>query len=772
MLETNTNADIAEIRRTLAWLCEPGAVYEVRCPKTRKGTISGYFDNLKAMVTTIASLSGTVPAVYITLNPVNPDLLNRSVNHLTHYAENTTSDIDIVSRRWLLCDLDPKRPAGISSTSQEKQYARLKMLEIRDWLKESGFNPDSLVAADSGNGYHILIRTDLPNTPESTKLCERVLKALELKFGDECVLIDRTTFNAARISKVYGTLAKKGDDITGRPHRLSTTLEVPDKIAPATTEQLRAIANLFPDKPAPKYTKNGSTINVQDWLSAHSISIRRIKETTEYTLYELTRCPWNAEHDHGEAYVMQFRDGGVMARCHHNSCQGKGWRDFHVFDATSEGGADGCPDQIKTSPQLELSVEELLDKIGGLIRRFVVLTPEQVDATILWVAHTWAFDVADATPYLSITSSEKRSGKTRLLETLELLVNRPWFTGRVTPAVLIRKIDKEGPTLLLDETDSAFKGDKEYTEALRGILNTGHRRGGKASVCIGQGANIGFKDLSTFCPKAIAGIGKLPDTVTDRSIQIVLKRRTSSEPIERFRRKRVELEAQPLRDHLGMIVSSLKLRDTEPELPQELDDRAADGWEPLLVIADAVGGSWPARARAAAIKLSCGTGREDQSLGIRLLADIKSIFDERNIDRIPSAELVKALNANEESPWSDMTPRQLDTTKLARLLKPYDIRPKTIRIDETTLKGYEINQFVDAWHRYVPPLSGVSPVTPVTSGTMQAEQSAVTFEQNPQNVTAFAQAQDRHNVTDVTAESQRQGRGKESSAWPEDEWKL
>jgi hypothetical protein len=149
-----------------------------------------------------------------------------------------------------------------------------------------------------------------------------------------------------------------------------------------------------------------------------------------------------------------------------------------------------------------------LDSLAGFVRRFVFLSDAQTVAVTLWVVHTHAFEAADTTPYLAITSAEKQCGETRLLEVLNLLANSPWFTGRVTAAVLTRKIDTEQPTLLLDESDAAFNGPKEYAEALRGVLNTGHRRGGQASCCVGQGANLTYRDFSTFCPKAIAGIGK------------------------------------------------------------------------------------------------------------------------------------------------------------------------------------------------------------------------------------------------------------------------
>jgi len=189
---------------------------------------------------------------------------------------------------------------------------------------------------------------------------------------------------------------------------------------------------------------------------------------------------------------------------------------------------------------------DLLDKLRAFIRRFVILSDSQAIELSLWVVHTYAFEAASATPYQNIHSAEKESGKTRLLEVLELLVSTSWLTGRVSAAALVREIDAAHPTLLLDESDAAFGRDKEYAEALREVLNMGHRRGGKATLCVGQGANITTKRFEVFCPKAIAGIGRLPDTVTGRSMPIRLKRKAINEKVERFRRRQIEPEAAEL----------------------------------------------------------------------------------------------------------------------------------------------------------------------------------------------------------------------------------
>ena len=174
----------------------------------------------------------------------------------------------------------------------------------------------------------------------------------------------------------------------------------------------------------------------------------------------------------------------------------------------------------------------------------------------------------------------------------DALVARPWFTGRMSAAVLVRKTDKEQPTLLFDESDAAFNGEKEYAEALRGILNSGYRRSGKASLCVGQGANITDKDFSTFGAKAITGIGELPDTIADRAIPIKLKRRAKGEYVERFRERDAKIQVEPIRTALEAWATDAiyTLRAVRPSLPAALNDRAQDVWEPLLAIADLVSG--------------------------------------------------------------------------------------------------------------------------------------------------------------------------------------
>jgi hypothetical protein len=393
------------------------------------------------------------------------------------------------------------------------------------------------------------------------------------------------------------------------------------------------------------------------------------------------------------------------------------------------GTHEALSELIGSAPEWKpdsVDADTMLRSVFSFIRRFVSLSDSQARVLTLWVIHTHAFPAAAATPYMAISSPEKQSGKTRLLEVLKTLVASPWMTGRVTAAVLTRKIDKDHPTLLLDESDAAFGGEKEYAEALRGILNTGYVIGGSASCCVGQGAAIGFKDFSTFCPKAIAGIGSLPDTVADRSIPIRLKRAGPGEAVERFRRRDVESEATTLRDSVSRwcLPAEGSLREARPELPDELSDRQQDCAEPLLAIADAAGSEWPTAARVSLVELCTEAHAAAKSTGVQLLTDIQEIFAARCADRISSADLASALLEIETSPWSEWGKSQkpISAPKLARLLGRFGITPGSVRIGEKTPKGYRLDDFSDAFTRYLR-AGDTRPVPPLVQGATPQQPS-------------------------------------------------
>ena len=376
------------------------------------------------------------------------------------------------------------------------------------------------------------------------------------------------------------------------------------------------------------------------------------------------------------------------------------------------------PTQAPTAHSAETAA--LLSEVGTFIRRFVVLSDAQVTVLALFVMETHIFDHFDCAPYVHITSAEKQCGKTRLLEVLELLVARPWLTGKVSAAALVRKIERDHPTLLLDETDAAFGGDRAYSETLRGVLNLGHRRGVKASLCIVSGKDVQIGEFDVFGPKVIAGIGRLPDTVADRSIPIHLKRKRPEESAERFRRRLVEVEAAPLRERLAawaQMSETASLSGTVLQLPETLSDRQEDIAEPLIAVSEMAEGDWARAGKLALLKLFGGSAAVDESIGVRLLTDIRQIFEEARVDRIASRDLVFRLSAMEGAPWEDFNHgKALNPSGLARIMRGFDIEPHNLRIGTDVVKGYLLADFEDAWARYLRPAirrQGTEDATPL-----------------------------------------------------------
>jgi hypothetical protein len=330
----------------------------------------------------------------------------------------------------------------------------------------------------------------------------------------------------------------------------------------------------------------------------------------------------------------------------------------------------------------------------------------------LWVIHTYLLDASDVSPIVAITSPEKRCGKTIVLEILQSLVYRPLPSANMTAASIFRAVEKFKPTMLIDEADTFLSSHEE----IRGVINSGHRRG-QAFVVRCTGDDNEPRHFSTWCPKAIASIGKLPPTNEDRAIVISMRRKSRSEHVERVRYRGLSAEGADLRrkaacwrdDHVN------GLREADPSLPDALNDRAQDCWRPLTAIADCAGGEWPELARSAALALMKDG---DSSVTVQLLSDIRAIFEREGTDRLSSEKLAQELAKLEEAPWSEWkNGRPLTKTQLSRQLTKFDTIPKTIRlsIDETA-KGYELDQFTDAFDRYLPSQNvTTSQPTPVLS---------------------------------------------------------
>ncbi len=342
----------------------------------------------------------------------------------------------------------------------------------------------------------------------------------------------------------------------------------------------------------------------------------------------------------------------------------------------------------------------LLDEIAETFRRFLAL-PEGADIVLaLWTLYVHAFDAFAVSPRLILSSPTKRCGKTTALSILARLVPRPLPTSNVSTAAVFRTIEAARPTLLIDEADTFAT----TAEELRGILNSGHTRSA-AYVIRTVGEDHEPRKFSTWTPVVLAGIGKMPDTIEDRSVIIPMRRRAKGEAIEKARMARLDALA-PLASKAARWAADHfeKLRTQDPASPESLDDRAADNWRPLLAVAEMAGEKWPELARKVALTLS-GQRAEEPGWGVQLLNAVRRIFEDQNTDRLSSKDLCDRLAVDDEGPWKEYRKgKPITLRQIAALLNPFDIQPGTIRpTPATTAKGYMLSDFADAFARYPPP---------------------------------------------------------------------
>lgn len=359
---------------------------------------------------------------------------------------------------------------------------------------------------------------------------------------------------------------------------------------------------------------------------------------------------------------------------------------------------------ILADPELwpePVDVAQLLEELVESVKRYVILPAAAAKGIACWILHAHAHDCADISPILALTSPEKRCGKTTILDLLTDLTPRPLPTANVTPAAMFRAVEQYRPTLLIDEADTFLVG-RDADPELRGIVNSGHRR--RTAVitrCVGDGHEV--RTFRTWAPKASGLIGTLPDTTRDRAIEIRMRRKLSDERVRRLRDGDPELLRLCRQAARWTQDNADALRMADPGIPSGLDDRAQDNWRPLLAIADLAGGECPKLMRRAALDLSGGDAAEDASVGVILLTDIRDLFRERDTDRLASADIVAHLAEMEERPWPEWRQaKPITQNGLAKLLKPFGVVPGTVRLLGKTPKGYKLEQFKDAFKRYIP----------------------------------------------------------------------
>lgn len=391
---------------------------------------------------------------------------------------------------------------------------------------------------------------------------------------------------------------------------------------------------------------------------------------------------------------------------------------------TESGGSGGAIEFEEPEPWSDpVEGAALLDEFAAVVRRYLVVPVVAHYVMALWILHTYLLDACEHTPRLAFESPQKRCGKSRALGILKAGVCRPLLTANVTAPALFRTIEAYRPTLLIDEADTFLAASEE----LRGVLNAGFEPDG--AVVRTTGDDHEPRRFAAFAPAALAAIGRLPGTIEDRAISVEMKRRKKGEPVERLRRKHLERDlAETRRKALRWAQdNSEALAASDPTVPSELDDRAADCWRPLLAIADAAGGEWPARARTAARTLSGGRDGDDEELGVLLLADLRDLFQRCGTDRLTTKQIVADLLELGDRPWREVgkSEKPLTDRKLAAFLKPFGVKPGTIRLDDgTTPKGYPFAAFEDAFGRYLPTIRGATAPQPSVDMELRKERSA------------------------------------------------
>lgn len=368
---------------------------------------------------------------------------------------------------------------------------------------------------------------------------------------------------------------------------------------------------------------------------------------------------------------------------------------------------------------------DILNQLTALFTDYAVLpTPHTAPTLALWVAHTHTSTAFYTTPRLILSSPVPGSGKTRVLELLELVAARATNTNSISPAGMYRLVNKsveEGhlpPTFLYDEIDAVFNGKPTSgTDDIRSLLNTGYKRGAKTIRCVGDSNDV--KSFETFAPVALAGLGgNMPETITTRAITIDMKKRKSDEKVKPYRSRKMREQVAPLVEHLNQWAqqATSHLEYAEPTLPPGVEDRPAEVWEPLLAIAEMAGDEWAAKARAACVSFVFKEKITVPTLGEELLRDIREVMGHGNnpsyvqLDRIRSPELIEALKSIEEGAWKELDGRGLTPRRLSQLLSRYDIAPTVMKVNGKTYKGYMVagnakqSGLGDAWSRYLPPV--------------------------------------------------------------------
>jgi hypothetical protein len=410
-------ADLNEIKCALSIFYRPGDVVELRALDFNGKPHAGYFDDLVLLANEAAKLSGNMMGVYTVLNPIDLRLLARSKNKVK-VLKNLTGDSDVINRNWVMWDVDAHRPAGISSTNEEHEAAIITAKSIKPYLISLGFPPDSILICDSGNGAHVLAKSDLPNDLETRTLVDICIKAIRAKFEiPNKVVIDTTVGNASRIWKLYGTMACKGESTEDRPWRLTKMLEVPKNMVVTPKEAFEILATRSPEPALPPgkkktYKNGGPSFDLETWMAQHGIEISKAEPYKGGTRYILKACVFNSNHDGSSAAIIKMANGAIVYKCQHDSCADNDW---HKVRELKEPGYTGrkniyCPNTDSELPEIIITNRPIKEITADGIK--AIITQNDPPTLFTRGAQTVRVNIDEnETPFIEIMTEPAMRGK-------------------------------------------------------------------------------------------------------------------------------------------------------------------------------------------------------------------------------------------------------------------------------------------------------------------------------------------------------------------------
>lgn len=322
--------DEKEIRKTIALMKSEDELFEIRILQGKK-PITGYFKDADTLIKELKKQDLKGANVYITVNEPNEACYAREQRNKLMQVEKTTSDTDIYAYDWLMIDLDPKRPSGVSSSDAELKLAKDLGNKIYKYMQGLGF--EKPLMAMSGNGVHLLYRVNLGNTKENQELIKTSLKALHLMFSTDEIEVDQKNFNPGRVCKLYGTLAQKGMNVEERPHRMSHIVGNDKEIKASDVQYLKKLCEVIPKEPEKPQKYNNyqpRDFDLEAWLDKYGLRYSK-KSWGDADKYVLDECPFDSNHKAPDACILKFRNGAISFTCFHNSCADHKWQDLRML---------------------------------------------------------------------------------------------------------------------------------------------------------------------------------------------------------------------------------------------------------------------------------------------------------------------------------------------------------------------------------------------------------------------------------------------------------